>query len=162
MSEPRQTAQEERPWKLRPHHLLDIVNGYGHGQEFKPHPYGHAVHVVAAALKANVDMKVRFIVGADDICRPCKHLGPDGRCDDITHSVTPPGSKQEYNDKLDRRVLEHLGFPAGTVMTARQFLQIVDKKLDGLDKICHHGRETPESRRAGLEAGLRKLGLRKA
>jgi len=36
--------------KLRPHHVLDIVSAIGHGAEFRPHPYGHAVHTVAEAI----------------------------------------------------------------------------------------------------------------
>ena len=37
--------------RLRPHHILDIISSYGHGAEFRPSPYGHAVHTVAEARR---------------------------------------------------------------------------------------------------------------
>jgi len=147
---------------LRPHHLLDIISGYGHGQKFKPHPYGHAVHIVAQAVLANLDLEMQFVVAADDICKPCTHLQPTGQCDDVVGSLSPRVSKQAYNDQLDRRLLIYLEFPEHAVMTARQFLQIVDKKLPGLEIICAHPKETHEYRLKGLVDGLRKLGIRSA
>lgn len=153
---------KEPTMKLRPHHLLDIVSQIGHGAKFAPHPYGHGVHLVAKAVLADVDRKVQFVVAADDVCKPCKHLQPNGLCDDIVKSLSPPVSKQEYNDRLDRRLLKFFGFPEGTVMTVREFLQIVDKKLPELAKICSHPKEAEEHRLKGLEQGLQKLGIHKA
>lgn len=144
--------------KLRPHHLLDIISKYGHGQPFEPHPYGHAVHLVANALPANLDLEVQFVVAADDICGPCKHLQPSGRCGDVIRSLSPPVSKQQYNDQLDVRLLGYLGFCQNTVLTARQFLQIVSRKLPGLASICAHPGEAPDHRLKGLADGLRRLG----
>jgi hypothetical protein len=148
--------------KLRPHHLLDIVTDYGHGREFQPHPYGHAVHLVANAVLADLELEVQFVVGADDICRPCKHHQPDGQCDDVVGGVSPPLSKQKYNDAQDRKLLACFGFPEGTVMTARQYFQIVNRNVPGLEKLCTHPGESSHDRLKGLEQGLRKLGVRPA
>jgi len=147
---------------LRPHHLLDIVNSIGRGQKtFKPHPYGHAVHLVAQAVLASIDRKVRFVVGADDICKPCKHLQANGQCDDMVNSLSPPMPKQQYNDQLDRRLLEHLDIRDGSVMTVRRYLEIVDKKVPGLEKICSHPKEDEKQRLNGLVQGLKTLGVRR-
>ena len=70
--------------------------------------------------------------------------------------------KQQYNDQLDRRLLKHLDFGEGSVMTVREYLQIVDKKLPGLEKVCSHPKEDEQQRLKGLVEGLRKLGIRKA
>ena len=119
--------------QLRPHHTIDIISSCGHGAELKPHPYGHAVHTVAKAILSDIDMQVELIVGADDICRPCKHLKPDGQCDDVLSQLDPPMSKQEYNDDLDLRLFAQFGLEPGTVMSIRQFLEIVDAHVPGAE-----------------------------
>jgi len=145
--------------KLRPHHLLDIVTSHGHDVEFRPHPYGHAVHSVAEAVVSNTELRVRFVVGADEICLPCKHLGSDGLCDDVLSQVDPPISKQEYNDDLDRRLFAHMNLTPGTVMTIREFLEMVGREVPGIEKLCTHPGEDEERRRNGLVRGLEKLGI---
>lgn len=144
--------------KLRPHHLLDIVCSYGHGEDFQPHPYGHAVHTVAKAVLADLETEVQFVVGADDICAPCTHLR-DGQCDDLVRSVSPPVRKQQYNDELDRRLLQYFQLPPHRAMTVREFLEIVQSKLPGLAALCAHPSETAAHRLTGLAEGLRRLGL---
>lgn len=145
--------------RLRPHHLLDIISAYGHDAEFKPHPYGHDLHRVAQAVLSNMEVKVEFIVGADEICRPCKHLRSDGRCDDILQDLSPPISKQKYNDDLDHRLFAYLGFSPGTIMTVRQFLKILKEKVPGIEMLCTHPTEDKKIRLDGLMRGLFKLGI---
>ncbi len=119
------------------------------------------MHLVAKAVLADVNRKVQFVVGADDICKPCKHLQANGLCDDVVDSVSPPISKQKYNDQLDRRLLKVLDFDEGSVMTVRQYLQIVGRKLPGLEKVCSHPKEDQQQRLKGLVEGLHKLGIAK-
>ena len=147
--------------KLRPHHILDIVSSYGHAEEFKPHEYGHAVHTVALLIIADIDQQVELIVGADEICKPCKHLCLDGQCDDIVRQINPPKLKQEYNDNLDNKLFEYFGFPINSVMTMREYLEIVNNKVPGVEQICTHPKEDPELRLRGLKQGLVRLGIRK-
>lgn len=148
------------PMRLRPHHTIDIVSSYGRGAEFKPSPYGHAVHTVAGVILSDLDTQVELIVGADEICQPCKHLKPDGLCDDVLSQTDLPRSKQEYNDDLDRRLFAHFGIEPGTVMTVRQFLETVNEHVPGIEAICTHPREDPKRRLEGLSQGLTKLGIR--
>ena len=146
--------------KLRPHHILDIVSSHGHDSQFKPSAYGHAVHTVARSIIADMDQDVELVVGADEICVPCKHLLPDGQCDDVLRQLDPPISKQEYNDALDNKVLGYFGFPANSVMTVREYLEIVSTRVPGIEAICTHPNEEPASRLKGLEQGLIKFGIR--
>ena len=143
---------------LRPHHLLDIITAYGAGAEFKPHPYGHAVHTCAEIVLNDLDTEVEFIIGADFICEPCIHL-VEGRCDDVVSQLDPPPSKQDHNDDLDRRVFAHLQMQEGAVMTVREFLRVVREHFQGLPEICVHPKRSLEERAANLDAGLKKLGV---
>ena len=147
--------------QLRPHHVLDIVSSYGHDEAFKPHEYGHAVHTVARSIIADIDQTVEFIVGADEICKPCKHLHPEGKCDDVLLQFTPPASKQEYNDNLDNKLFEYLGLSINSVITMRRYLELVNSRIPGIEQVCTHPREDPALRLAGLKQGLIKLGIRK-
>ena len=59
---------------IKPHHFIDIITYLGAGKEtFEPHPYGHAVHSVAAKILHDRDIRLEFVLGADDICKPCIH-----------------------------------------------------------------------------------------
>ena len=158
--------RETAVMKLRPHHLLDIITDYGRGSyknasDFKPYPpMGHAVHTVAKAVLSDQEIKVEFIVGADEICKPCKYLRPDGICADSLRQISPPMSKQEYNDNIDNRLFLYLGLAPGAVMTVREFLEIVNEKVPGIEKVCTHTFNDQKSRLEGLTKGLIKLGIR--
>ena len=147
--------------KLRPHHILDIITGYGHGVEYKPVPYGHSQHIVAKAILSDVDIKIKLVIGADAVCQGCKHLLPDGQCDDVLQQLDPPISKQEYNDTLDYRLLDYLNINRDTVTTIREYLEIVNKKVPGIERICTHPKEDQKERLNGLTKGLINLGIRK-
>ena len=153
--------------RLRPHHLLDIITDYGHAVEFRPHPYGHAVHIVAAQVLANLDLEVRFVLAADEICRPCQHLRSDGQCGDVLHQLGEPISKQAYNDALDCRLFSYFGMRPGDKMTwmstsmrVRTFLEKVSEHMPGVEKMCTHPGEKEKDRLEGLEKGLTRLGFR--
>ncbi len=143
--------------RARPHHLLDIISQHGAGTPFRPAACGHAVHLVARKLIGNPETMVEFVVDADDICAPCVHL-VDGRCDDVLRQLDPPISKQEYNDDLDRRLLEFLGMREGQVMSFRKFLGVIREHLAGIEAICAHPGEDPAQRLAKLTRGLEKRG----
>ena len=143
--------------KLRPHHLIDIVHSYGHGAAFEPHPYGHAVHVVAERVIENPDLEVEFVLGADDICRPCRHLRADGQCTDVLDQLEEPVAKQVYNDGLDGRLFSLLDIEPGVRMTARDFLTMVEEHMPGIVEVCTHPGEERQYRHDGLRKGLTRL-----
>lgn len=153
---------QEKPLKLRPHHLLDILTGYGNGEKVEPHPYGHALHVITPMVLEYPGLPVTFVAAADDICAPCKHLRPDGTCDDVLSQLSPPPSKHEYNDDLDRRLFAYLRVRSGTTMTVYAFLELANRHVPGIEKVCTHPKEDEQRRLAGMLKGLQMLGIRKA
>ena len=144
---------------LRPHHLLDILCDYGHGITYQPHPYGHALHTVAAQVLSNLDLEITLVVAADSICQPCHHLHPDGRCDDILGPLPDSPSKQAYNDALDRRLSAFFKLDQGQTMTVYEFCQRVSQNLPGIEKVCTHPGEEEQYRLAGLQNALNLLGI---
>jgi len=146
--------------QLRPHHVLDIVTNHGNGKESRPSAYGHSEHIVAPKLLSNLDLKVKLVLDADDICVGCKHLLPDGKCKDVLAQLNPSPLKQAYNDVLDCRLFDYLSIEVDSVMTTRNYLILVNKKVPGIEKICTHPKEDQEMRLNGLINGLIKLGVR--
>lgn len=146
--------------KLRPHHILDIVRNIGHHRPIEPHPLGHNVHGITLEIINNPDQPLKLVVGADDICTPCTKLNADLICMDVLPQCNDKPSKQTYNDALDLKVLQYLSVNIGQPLTIREYLQIVNSKLEGIEKICTHPKEDENYRLEGLRNGLQKLGIR--
>jgi hypothetical protein len=144
---------------LRPHHLLDILCDYGHGLTYQPHPYGHALHTVAAEVLSNLDLEISFVIAADAICRPCRHLLPNGQCDDVLGQLPDSPTKQAYNDALDWRLWAYLKLDQQSKMTFRTFCQRVSQNLPGIEKICTHPGEEEAYRLAGLQQATHRLNI---
>jgi hypothetical protein len=151
---------EHYDMQLRPHHILDIITGHGNGIKYQPHPYGHSQHIVAPRLLSDLDLKIQLVLSADDICQGCEHLLPDGKCKDVLAQLTPSPSKQAYNDVLDCRLFDEFAIEPDTVMSTRQYLQTVNRKVPGIERICTHPKEDRKERLKGLTNGLIKLGIR--
>jgi hypothetical protein len=145
--------------KLRPHHILDIVRNIGHERKIERHPFGHDLHVVTNKIIEDIDQTLFLVVGADDICIPCTKLNADSICVDVLPQCDDKPSKQKYNDELDCKVLIYLDLNEGTQLTVREFLNYVNGKLNGIEKICTHPKEDERYRLAGLKMGLKKLGI---
>ena len=143
--------------KLRPHHLIDIVSSYGRGTEFSPHPYGHALHTVAARVLAEPSLQIELVLAADDICAPCRHLQADGSCDDVLAQLAEPPPKQAYNDDLDARVFSYLGLEPHAQLTVRAFLERLHERVPGIEEICTHPGEDRAERLRDLRRGLERL-----
>jgi hypothetical protein len=146
--------------KLRPHHIIDIISGHGKNIHYQPHHYGHSRHIAAPALLSDLDLKITLVLGADDICTGCKHLTSDGKCDDVLSQINPSPSKQAYNDVLDSRLFDLFSLNPGTILTTREFLEQVNDKTPGIEKICTHPKENMEERLQGIIDGLFKTGIR--
>jgi hypothetical protein len=144
---------------LRPHHLLDILRDYGYGIRYEPHEYSHALHIVAKQVMNDLDQEIVFVVAADDICKPCRHLCADGSCNDMIRVGNETISKQAYNDALDRRLWMYLGLDKCNRMTARDYFHRVRERLDGIEDVCTHPGEEKTYRKNGLSEGLGKLGI---
>lgn len=143
---------------IKPHHFVDIVTSFSHGRpDFRPHPYGHAVHRVARLLYENRDAMLRIELGADDICAPCRH-NVCGLCvDTIDTSYRPaaPPSKREWNLIIDQRWCARLGIRQGDEMTARELCARVREGSGDIGDIYREiPRDRTAQRTAGLQAGI--------
>lgn len=147
--------------RIKPHHVVDIISALGRGQTtFQPHPYGHGVHTVAPCLLCDHDVLLEIELGADDICRPCKH-NINGLCNDtIDTSFRPraPSSKRLYNLLIDRRWCQQLGLVAGDRITPRQFCLLVRECVGKLTAIyCENPSERTAAQARDLLAGIEKF-----
>lgn len=147
--------------RIKPHHFIDILADIGRGRTlWQPHPYGHAVHTVAAAILAHPDVVLEMELGADDICAPCRH-NVGGVCDDgidTSHRPAAPRSKREWNLLIDSRWCEHLGLAQGDCLTARQFAQRLRDRMGDITDIY---REIPpqhtQARARAIRDGAERL-----
>ena len=146
--------------QLRPHHILDIISAFGKGIEYQPHPYGHSLHIVGPRLLSDLDQKIKLVLKADDICEGCEHLLPGGKCKDVLAQLTPSPSKQAYNDVLDSRLFDEFSILPDTLISFQQYLETVNERVPGIEKICTHPKEDQLERLNGLVSGLLKLGIR--
>ena len=146
---------------IKPHHFVDIITALGEGRtRFEPHPYGHAVHSVAAEILANPGVYLRIELGADDICEPCRHNAA-GLCDDtinISSRPQAPKSKREWNRRIDRRWCERLGLRQDDGLTARELcLLIRDRAGDITDIYCEISPNQTAQRQSKLERGIARF-----
>lgn len=147
--------------ELRAHHILDIVRNIGNNRPRTPHEYGHLVHIITEELETNPDQECKLVIKNDAICGPCKMLTGDGLCNDILPQLENSVSKQTYNDSLDAKLMQFLGLEENTVMPIRNFLMIIDERLEEIVPLCTHPKEEPGYRKNGLRKGLDILGIGK-
>ena len=147
--------------RMRPHHIIDIISDHGKNALYEPNPYGHSLHIVAPELLSNLLLKIKLVLETDDLCTGCSHILPEGKCDDVLAQLKPSPSKQAYNDVLDCRLFDYLSLDQNCILTTRRYLELINDKTPGIEKICTHPKEDPEERLADLISGLIKLGIRK-
>jgi len=141
---------------IKPHHFVDILTALGGGHmNPEPHPYGHALHRVTRQILDNRDIRLRIELGADDICRPCRH-NVNGQCDDtIDTSFRPaaPKSKEAWNLLIDTRWCERLILRQGDTLTARQLCERIREHAGDITDIY---REIPAARTAEKQTRLQQ------
>jgi len=149
-----------QPLRIKPHHFVDIVADYGAGEvATEPHEYGHGVHLATARILGEQDLRLRVELGADDICRPCKH-NVDGKCGDtidISFRPRAPRSKGEYNLLIDQRWCGLLRIKQGDEMTARELARLLGQVGEELGVIYQEEPAAAVADRArDLRAGIEK------
>ena len=114
--------------RTRPHHFLDIITSYGAGKEkWEAATSGSHGHVVAQKALSDRDIVLEFVIGIDDICRPCRN-NKDGHCQ-ATIGWLGDASMEEYNNALDARMCATFGLAEGMRMSASEFLRLVRERL---------------------------------
>ncbi|MGE5557737.1 MAG: hypothetical protein ACM3WV_03910 [Bacillota bacterium] len=143
--------------KMRPHHFIDILVSIGEGQrKFEPVPaYGGSdLNLITHKIWNDRNIIFDFLIGADDICHPCRH-NIDGVCNDTFQKNNRTFSKHRYNEELDIRWLNQLGFKEGMEMKARDFCKLVREKAGDMTSIYQHDtKEEVEIKKENLLKGI--------
>ena len=143
---------------IKPHHFVDIIAAYGAGQTvFSPHPYGHALHVVARRILEERGLTLLITGEVDSICAPCR-CNRDGRCIDAMperYSGFPkiPRGKGEWNTLIDTRWCREMGLSFGALLPAPELGR---RLLDVSRRIPRIYRELPGEYSTDLRRNLEK------
>ncbi|MFT4105763.1 MAG: hypothetical protein QM657_08380 [Lacrimispora sp.] len=110
---------------IKPHHFMDIIKLYGSGIEvFVPDEnMGHDFYKAANEIIKNHQIQLQLTIDGDDICRPCR-MYQNKRCID---KVYKPGYeyKNDYNQTLDKRLIENLNLCTERDYSADELCQIM-------------------------------------
>jgi hypothetical protein len=149
----------DRQIKLRVHHFYDIIRDFGSGKKIEPHPYGHSLHKIARLILSKPNLGIKIVVSCDSICVGCSHY-KTGHCDDTVTQRKDFTLKEEFNDYIDRRIMDKCQIKEGSVLTP---IQLCRKAKDYLDNINYiylgnedwHTKERKENVIKGVEHYLR-------
>ena len=120
--------------KIRIHHFFDIIRDFGSGKKIVPHPHGHSYHIVAEQIRENANLELELVIASDEICKGCSHL-INGVCDDkITHRIDFKG-KEDFNNHLDRRIMQACNLDSFTKYSPEKLCKIATKYLKNIEYI---------------------------
>jgi len=115
------------PLEIRSHHLLCILGfrGLGYSEEFVSN-----MGKVVERLRSNHSFPITLVVGCDAICASCPH-NKEGEC--LERADSDAGVTV-----LDSKLLDRLGFEAGTQILAGEAWERVKERLapGDLAEIC--------------------------
>lgn len=115
--------------ELRIHHFFDIIRDFGISKEITPHHYGHSYHKIAWLIRNDPNIKIKIVLGADDICNGCVHL-VNNHCDDTINHRSDFVSKDEFNNHIDRKFLDKCAINIGDILTPIQLCKKIQTYLD--------------------------------
>jgi hypothetical protein len=145
---------------IKPHHFLDIIKLFGSGLErFVPNiEYGHDFWKVGNEILENPNVQLELTINNDAICTPCK-FRRGSACSDVTSANTTDISKDEWNKRIDRRLLKLLGLEDGAKLSARELCRLARQKItrEGVFEVWKEKPVDVTAKRAGfLMAGFEK------
>lgn len=113
--------------KIKPHHFVDIIKLYGKGiEKFVPDAtYNHNFYGVANEIINNHQIELSITSGSDDICTPCIYLGKDKKCTDRIFHIAGIDSKNEWNEVIDRRIMQYAKISEGERFTAQKLCEML-------------------------------------
>jgi len=139
---------------LRIHHFFDIIRDFGSGKEIKSHPYGHSYHQVAEMIRKNPHLEIKIVVSADDVCVGCKFLQDEKCKDTITHR-NDFTSKEEFNNYLDKRIMQVCSINEGDILTPIELCEKAKLYLEKIEWI--YARNNPEHTKVRKENVIKWL-----
>lgn len=121
---------------IKPHHFMDIIKLYGSGIEvFVPdEKMQHDFYKIANEIIKNPQVKLSLTIDADDICQPCVQC-INGICDDGLPKTLGNIKKDDYNKRLDQRLIDYLHLNLKEQYTALSLCRIMYEKKDIIFKV---------------------------
>ncbi|MFH1392741.1 MAG: DUF1284 domain-containing protein [bacterium] len=95
---------------LRIHHFFDIIRAFGKDEKMMPNPRGHSLHEIAELVRLDPDLKIKIVLDCDSTCKGCDYL-ENNHCKDRIDHRKDFISKEEFNNYIDKRIMEkcHIG-----------------------------------------------------
>lgn len=121
---------------IKPHHFMDIIKLYGSGIDvFVPdEKMQHDFFKIANEIIKNPQVKLSLTIDADDICQPCVQC-INGICDDELPKTLGNIKKDDYNKRLDQRLIDYLHLNLKEQYTALSLCRIMYEKKDIIFKV---------------------------
>lgn len=121
---------------IKPHHFMDIIKLFGSGIDvFVPdEKMQHDFYKIANEIIKNPQVKLSLTIDADDICQPCVQC-INGICDDELPKTLGNIKKDDYNKRLDQRLIDYLHLNLKEQYTALSLCRIMYEKKDIIFKV---------------------------
>ena len=120
--------------KIRIHHFLDIIRDFGRGEKITPHVFLHAYHLVAEQIRENPNIELNIVVESDAVCTGCIHL-EKLTCDDTISHRKDFTLKEEFNNYLDRRIVDICGIQLSEMYSPKLLCKIAHKYITNIEFI---------------------------
>ena len=141
---------------LRIHHFFDIIRDYGSVKLLQEHVYGHSYHLIGNEIFENRIKKIRLVIKNDDICERCKYLS-FGECTDTIQHRSDFKCKEEFNNYLDTKIMNCMGYKEGQIVEINDIIDQSDKYLDSIfDIYAGNDIRHTEQRKQNVSSGIKK------
>jgi len=119
---------------IRIHHFFDIIRDFGNNKTIVPHKYLHAYHKVAKQIRENPNVELKIVIESDAVCTGCVHLDKL-ICDDTISHRKDFTLKEEFNNYLDRRIIDVCGIQLSEKYSPKMLYEIANKYIENIEFI---------------------------
>lgn len=142
--------------KIRIHHFFDIIRDLRTGEKIAADTnFKHSYHSVANILRDSPDIIMKIVVGIDSVCEGCIH-NKDGKCDDPLTIKKGFTMKHDYNNYLDKRILEKLNWSEGDIVNSGKICKSANLYIDNIYQIYEISpKEEIDARKKEFVEGLK-------
>lgn len=139
--------------RLRPYHPTYVVGYFGMG--YHPKSYNSdGFNDVIEKIKSDPDLEVEIVEEFDDICLKCERRVEDEKGSVWGERHRCPSSNDprivERVNAANRRVLQALGLPFGSVIRLRELVELLRERIPVLDDDMIGGPPFQEKYEQGL------------
>lgn len=140
--------------KIKIHHFFDMIRDFGSRKNIVQHPHLHSYHSVAEIISNNANVELELVIGADEVCSTCTHL-INKKCDDIITHRTDFAGKEDFNNHLDKRIMEICGLVSTKKYTPKTLCESANQYIDNIEFI-YEGNDLPHTlqRKENVTKGL--------